>query len=444
MTGDRRGDDELLAALALVDVEGFGPARARVVLDELGTPSAVLTAFRSDGPDRERALAALERAGRRVLPRRVLERLGRARPAPASRLRELRRRRIRLVRYGGPGYPERLSHLYDPPVLLWLQGPGRLPAGRTVTVVGTRRATGYGRRMARDLAAGLAVRGWCVVSGMARGIDGAAHRGALDAEGETVGVLGSGLDYQYPAANREVYARMREAGLLATEFPTAEPPAPDHFPRRNRILAALADAVVVVQAGRRSGARITADLALELGREVLAVPGPVGPDASAGVHDLLREGAALVTEPEDVIAAVETPEGGRGEGRRDAGSGGGGRTGASAGLRAGASSDLPSRASPSPRPLPTASADDPTDVGPASRIRRRLEEGTAPADELAAASGLSTGAALALLGRLELLRIVRRLPGARYELRRDRPEPSGDRAGTAPGGARIEERDGDP
>lgn len=426
---------QLLAALALDAVEGLGPARTRVLVDEMGTPAVVLAAFRADGPERRRALAALERAGRRPLSRRVLERLRRTRPVPVGRLRELRRRGLRLVRYRGPEYPERLGHLYDPPLLLWLHGPDRLPVGRTVTIVGTRRATGYGRRMARDLAGGLAVRGWCVVSGMARGIDGAAHRGALDAGGDTVGVLGSGLDYQYPAANRDLYARMREAGLLATEFPPGEPPTADHFPRRNRILAALADAVVVVQAGRRSGAKITAGLALELGREVLAVPGPVGPDASAGVHELLAEGAAICTGPEDIVTTVS---GGRGEelplpglDRPDGGEGG------------------------SPASPRRGGAPDAEEAGPAGRIRRRLEEGPAPVDELAVASGLAPGQALALLGRLELMRVVRARPGGRYELRRDgtgTPDGEGPAvsrrgaglrgAGTAPGGPRIEERDG--
>lgn len=364
---------EARAALGLLEVEGLGPARFRALVDRFGS-----------------ARAALASAGRirpgRTLTRPVVEGIRRARPAPSERLDELERRGIRLVVYGRDGYPGRLCHLDFPPPVLWLQGPGALPHRDAVTVVGTRAATGYGRRMARDLGAALAGAGLTVVSGMAAGVDGAAHRGALEAGGSTVGVLGSGLDHEYPSAHRGLYRRMREEGLLATEHPPPEPPQKAWFPRRNRILAALAEAVVVVQAPRGSGAIITADLALEMGREVLAVPGPVGPSASEGVHRLLREGAAPATCAADVVAALRGPDA------------------------------VDDREGP-PRPdADRAAALAGPDAPRARSLCRPLLEGPRDGDELARAAGLGAAEATAVLSRLELEGAVRSLPGGRWEL----------------------------
>lgn len=365
--------EEARAALALMEVEGLGPGRFRALVDRWGSARGALAAAGRMRPDRS-------------VPRPVVERLRRARPAPPGRVDELDRRGIRLVVYGGSGYPERLGDLAYPPPVLWLQGPGSLPSRDGVTVVGTRKATGYGRRMARDLGASLAASGLTVVSGMAAGVDGAAHRGALEAGGATVGVLGSGLDHEYPAAHRGLYRRMREEGLLVTEHPPPEPPQKAWFPRRNRVLAALAEAVVVVQAPRGSGAIITADLALDLGREVLAVPGPVGPAASEGVHRLLREGAAPATCAADVLAALRGPD---------------------------AVDDREGPRRPDPDLLAAL-------VGPdAPRARslcRRLLEGPRDGDELARTAGLAAAEAAAVLSRLELEGAVRSLPGGRWEL----------------------------
>lgn len=205
-----------------------------------------------------------------------------------------------------PRLPARLAELHDPPFALFARGRAdaalaRLAEGPAVALVGSRRPTGAGRALARALAAELAARGAVVVSGLAHGIDAAAHEGALAAGGVTVAVLGCGVDVTYPRRNAGLAARIAERGLLLSEYWPGTPPAPWRFPARNRIVAGLAQAVGVVEAGRRSGALITADFALELGRPVLAVPGWPGAEASAGCNALLRAGAALLEDADDVV-----------------------------------------------------------------------------------------------------------------------------------------------
>lgn len=369
--------EELRAALGLAEADGVGAVRFRRLVDRFGSARAALA--RGPGEARAGALPPDLRA------------VADAGPADAGRLDALADEGIRLVAYGGEGYPDRLGHLHRPPPVLYLQGDGDLPAARAVAVVGTREATGYGRRMARDLAGGIARAGWAVVSGMAAGVDGVAHRGALDAGGRTVGVLGSGLRHEYPASNRDLYRDMRSDGLLVSEFPPEVRPEPAFFPRRNRIIAALADAVLVVQAGRRSGALITVEHGLELGREAFAVPGPVGPPASEGVHEMLREGAAPATCAGDVLEALVAgvSAGGRG-GRGDAGRG---------------------RRMPGRDRLAAIFG---ADAGSAEAVCRALASGPRHADELADEAGLDAGAAAAVLGRLELEGWVRGLPGGRF------------------------------
>lgn len=386
---------ELRSALALAGVDGLGPRRLAPLLRRHGSPSNLLEAARG-WPDPPRN-AAGRRGGEEAEDRPLRERLlrpaeirtlRRLRPVSPAALRSLHGRGIRVRRWGGPGYPPPLGDLPDPPVVLYATGPRRLAAGPRVAVVGTRSATDYGRRAARDLGSALAAAGCSVVSGMARGVDAEAHRGALDAGGGTVGILGSGLEHEYPASNRALYRRMRRDGALATEFPPPLPPAPGHFPRRNRIIAALAEVIVVVQAGERSGALITADFGLDLGRELFAVPGPVGAPGSVGVHRLLRDGAGLAASPEDVLEAVkavparEPPPAGPGGGSGAGGSGAGeeGRGG-----------------------------------GDPEIVWRQVEAGTEDADRIAAATGLPPGRVLAALTELELAGRVRALPGNRFQ-----------------------------
>ena len=208
-----------------------------------------------------------------------------------------------------PRYPRRLDELHDPPFGLFARGQvdralAAIAAGPVVAIVGSRRATAQGRALARGLAGRLGERGAVIVSGMAHGIDAAAHEGALEGGGLTVAVLGCGIDVPYPRRNRRLAGRIAETGALLSEYWPGTAPAPWRFPARNRIVAGLAQAVAVVEAGRRSGALITADFALELGRPVLAVPGWPGALASEGCNGLLRAGAALLEGPEDVVAEL--------------------------------------------------------------------------------------------------------------------------------------------
>lgn len=373
------GDSELRAAMALAALRNVDLHRLRTLLDRVGSAVDAVGGRCSSSDLR----ACLERPERRAL--RALE------PAPGEELSELRERGVRVVSYRGPGYPERLLHLHQPPPALYLKGPGRIDRPRSVAVVGTRSATSYGRRAARDLAGELARAGWTVVSGMARGVDAAAHRAALDARGRTTAVLGSGIDHRYPTSNRDLYDRMEEHGLLATEFPPGRTPRKWIFPRRNRIIAALSAGVVVVQAPRKSGALITVDQALELGREIFAVPGPVGSPSSAGTHDLLRSGAGLAARPADVLEVLE----------------------AAVPAAGGETTDRPSRGDRGQRELDL-DASATLDPDGARAVWQALRGGAETLEELEERSRLPPGRLLALLTELELAGRIRSLPGDRY------------------------------
>ncbi len=211
----------------------------------------------------------------------------------------------------GELYPDSLRDATDAPWALVARGNPELleaiePFG-TVTVVGARRATSYGREVSRELGRELASAGMVVVSGLAFGVDGCAHRGALDAEGRTIAVLGCGPDNPYPSAHRSLWRRISEVGLVLSEFPPGAQPWKWTFPARNRIMAALAGMTVVVEAAARSGSLITADLAADLGRDLGAVPGPITSRASAGPNNLLAGGACLVRDAQDVLDALLGP-----------------------------------------------------------------------------------------------------------------------------------------
>jgi DNA processing protein len=203
-------------------------------------------------------------------------------------------------------FPRRLKAIFDPPRALYLRGSGEpeLLGWRAVGVVGARSCSPYGAQVARMLGRELAAAGLVVVSGLARGIDGEAHRGALDSGGPTVGVLGCGIDRDYPAANASLSRRMEDGGLVVSEYEAGVEPAPWRFPARNRIIAGLCEAVVVVEARERSGALITADFALDEGREVFAVPGEITSALSVGSNALLRLGATPLTGAADVLEAL--------------------------------------------------------------------------------------------------------------------------------------------
>jgi DNA processing protein len=210
-----------------------------------------------------------------------------------------------------PELPPLLRSIHDPPVGLFVRGAASfdLLARPAVAVVGARACSGYGATVARSVARELAAAGLVVVSGLARGVDAEAHRGALDAGGTTIAVLGCGIDRDYPAAHADLARRIAETGLIVSEYAPGVEPAPWRFPARNRIVAGLCAATVVVEARERSGALITADLALEEGREVFAVPGEITSALSAGTNGLLKLGATPLTSAADVLASlgIETP-----------------------------------------------------------------------------------------------------------------------------------------
>lgn len=214
----------------------------------------------------------------------------------------LRRRGIDYLTLADAGYPSVLREIYDPPAAIFTEGSLDC-SGTVIAIVGSRRCTAYGKAVAEEMARDLARAGAIVVSGMARGIDSAAHNGALQA-GKTIAVLGCGSDIIYPPENGLLAERIKAGGALVSEFPPGTPPRPLNFPARNRIISGLAAAVVVVEASKRSGALITADFALEQGKEVLVVPGSVRSPVSAGCHGLLKQGAALAASWEDVFEAL--------------------------------------------------------------------------------------------------------------------------------------------
>ena len=274
-------------------------------------------------------------------------------------LARLRECGVRWLGRDDAGFPPLLRAIHDPPPGLFVRGDADVDVlrGPTAAIVGARACSPYGSHVARMLGRELGAAGLVVVSGLARGVDGEAHRGALEAGGTTVAVLGCGVDRDYPAAHRELAGRVRASGLVVSEYAPGVEPAPWRFPARNRIIAGLSAVTIVVEARDRSGALITADLALEEGREVFAVPGEITSALSSGANDLLKLGAAPLTRAEDVLELF--------------------------GLVAGDA--------------------EPVDVGPAAaKVLDRLRDGPASPDELARSTGLDAGSLAAALTELEL------------------------------------------
>jgi DNA processing protein len=236
---------------------------------------------------------------------RAAERAAAARRAADDAVRDARCRGIEPIPWVDPRYPALVAGIFDPPLVLWSRGAVTILAAPAVAIVGSRAASVYGEETAARLASDLAARGLVIVSGLARGIDAAAHRGALAAGGRTVAVLGCGVDVVYPPEHAALMDEVARTGVVVSEFPPGMPPLPFNFPRRNRIISALSLGVVVVEARQRSGALITADCALEQGREVMAVPGSVLSERHRGSHTLLKAGAGLVETANDVLEALK-------------------------------------------------------------------------------------------------------------------------------------------
>lgn len=206
-----------------------------------------------------------------------------------------------LLPFGAEDYPALLAVIHDPPAVLWLRGDPDALNGPAMAIVGARAASYYAREAAERLAFDLARAGLVIVSGMARGVDGAAHEGTLAAGGRTVAVLGCGVDIAYPAEHSGLMGRIASSGAVISEFPPGTPPQPHHFPMRNRIISGLCRGVLVIEAGEKSGSLITARCALEQGREVMAMPGNALSGLNKGAHGLLKDGAKLVEGADDIL-----------------------------------------------------------------------------------------------------------------------------------------------
>jgi DNA processing protein len=283
-------DEERLAWLALALTPGLGPKRILDAIQEFETASRLLSL----------PLTALEGLH---YPAEVAQFIfdGKARQAAEAEWRRVAAQGAAIVTFACPEYPERLKEIYDPPPVLWLHGDARLLARPSIAIVGTRHPTPYGSGVAEMLARDLAARRLLVVSGMARGIDSCAHKGALAARMPTVAVWGTGIDVVYPKENKKLAEDiLASGGAIVSEVPMGTFPAPQNFPRRNRILSGLSVAVLVVEAGENSGTRVTARCAAEQNRDLYAVPGNVTSKGSWTPNTLIKQGAKLVATWEDV------------------------------------------------------------------------------------------------------------------------------------------------
>ncbi len=358
---------ESLVALNLLPK--IGPIRVRRLLEAFGEPAAVLAApkdrlMRVDGIGEETA--------------NILRRW-QDHADPAKELEEARTRGISIVTHDDADYPAPLREVYDPPLLLYVWGKLEPRDRHAIGVVGSRRATTYGRNATKKLSYQLAASGFTVISGLARGIDTTAHEAALAARGRTVAVIGSGLAKLYPPENLGLAEKIADGnGAVVSEFPLHTAPDKQTFPMRNRIVAGWSQAVLVVESPAWSGSLITANLATEYGKPVFAVPGPIDKDTSAGCHKLIREGATLVADASHILDDLgELPF-----------------------ARAAAA---PEEASDVPE-LPDEEA----------AVFAAIGADETPVDRVIESTGLPPSSVTSTLMKLELRRLVRALPGFRY------------------------------
>lgn len=286
-----RGERERPYWLAWARVRGIGPHRLKRLAEFFGS---LERAWQADAP----ALQQVEGIGPTLA-----EAIVSARPAldPGEILEQTQKPGIPFLTPADPGYPPLLWELPDPPPILYVLGECPDWQQPAIAVVGTRAPTAYGRQWTQKVSAALAQAGCVVVSGLATGIDGIAHQACLEAGGKTVAVLGTGVDQVYPAHHRPLYQRILEQGVVLSEYPPGTPPAKEHFPQRNRIIAGLCRATLVMEAPERSGALITAQLANHYGREVYALPGNIDTAAARGCLQLIRHGAGMILGIEDLL-----------------------------------------------------------------------------------------------------------------------------------------------
>jgi DNA processing protein len=287
----KMSSDERCAWLALCLIPGLGNTVIKRLLGVFGHPEDIFKAGLSE-------LRSVEGV-RRDVAHEILKR--RFAPDAEKELREVERLNARIITFADPSYPKLLREIDPPPMLLYIKGKD-MPLDKTfVAVVGSRNPTHYGIKAAQKIGMGLARRGAGVVSGLARGIDSASHIGCLRGGGFTIAVLGTGIDRIYPAMNKRLSEEIAEDGAVISEFPMGTPPEPKNFPIRNRIISGLSRGVAVVEATKKSGSLITASCALDQGREVFAVPGSIDSFKSTGTHFLIKQGAKLVENADDIL-----------------------------------------------------------------------------------------------------------------------------------------------
>lgn len=360
------------AYIALNMMTGMGPVRARALESELGSLEAIFCASQGD----------LERAngvGREMAMSIISER---TRVNPVEEWERANKQGISIVTPVDPEYPEPLKDIYDPPLALYMRGAWLPKDQQGIALVGTRRPTYYGAAVADRLAYQLARIGCTVISGLARGIDTAAHRGALKAKGRTLAVLGSALDRLYPPENAELADRIAESGAVISEYPLGREPDRTTFPYRNRIVSGLSMGVVVVEAGATSGALHTATQAVEQGRAVFAIPGRIDTPSARGCHKLLKQGARLVEDVDDILQEFEF-------------------------LFPPTQRERAVALDPTPR----VELDEREQA-----VVKALWADALDVDSLVRMTGLRSGDLSALLIKLEMKRVVRMLPGRRVEL----------------------------
>ncbi|HSU53251.1 MAG TPA: DNA-processing protein DprA [Candidatus Dormibacteraeota bacterium] len=287
--------DSREAFVALNMIEGVGPVRVRQLLERFGDAAAILSASRQQ-------LTSVHGIGEETADSIASWEKGIDLAAELKRISEFG---CNIVIQSDPEYPEMLRQIYDPPIVLYVKGKLLPKDKNSIAMVGSRMTTHYGIEVARKLGYQLAYLGVTVVSGGARGIDTAAHQGALSAKGRTIAVLGTGINIVFPPENAELFERITANGALVTQFPFNRPADKQSFPIRNRIVAGMTLGTVVVEANLTSGALITANFATEYGRQVFAVPGRIDSPRSKGCHDLIKKGAKLCESPEDILSEFE-------------------------------------------------------------------------------------------------------------------------------------------
>jgi len=366
----KTSQDETYHWMALYMIPGLGNIAFKNLLAKFGNPEAVFEAGISELIEVE---GVRKETARKITNREFTT-------EPEEELRNAEKFNARIMIYTDPSYPGILKEIHDPPMLLYVKGED-IPVNRTfIAVVGSRNASHYGLKAAENIGEGLATCGVGVVSGLARGIDSASHRGCLRGKGFTIAVMGTGIDVVYPTPNKRLLNQVIESGAAISEFPLGSPPEPRNFPIRNRIISGLSKGVVVVEATKKSGSLITASLALDQGREVFAVPGSIESFKSTGTHFLIKQGARLVENSDDILDEL--------------------------GLR---------QTSFQTSGLWKYGSQGPPDMDEHERKIYEIIEGyPLHIDEIVRLGGMDAGEALGILMRMELKGIVRQLPGKMF------------------------------